>query len=223
MHSSRMRTPPSLTVSHSIRWGGSAHTTGCISPLPLDADPLDKPLPPLRCSPSPLLDATSLIQDLPPLDADLSQMQTPFPHWMQTPSTWLQTPFHPWMQTPPTGCRSPFPSMQNPRMQTPLHHWMQTPFPSGCRPTFPPRCRPLFPWMHIPPFPLDADLLSPGCRPPLSPRCRSTLLDAEWHTLVKTLPCPKLRLRTVKRSKKNNISPVQSTTSPPPAWQPRRS
>ena len=39
MHSSRMRTAQSLTISHSIQWGG-------VCPTPPDADPLDADPPP---------------------------------------------------------------------------------------------------------------------------------------------------------------------------------
>ena len=65
MHSSRMHTARSLTVSHSIRlWGG-----GGVCPTPLDADPLPpRQNPPRQTSldaePSPQADP--LVADPPP-------------------------------------------------------------------------------------------------------------------------------------------------------------
>ena len=68
MHSSRMRTARSLSVSHSIRWGG------WVLPSPLDTDP-QMQTPPPGCRPR--------------LDADTSP-------WMQTP--WIQTPSPLWTE-----------------------------------------------------------------------------------------------------------------------------
>ena len=51
-------------------------------------------------------------------------------------------------------------------------------------------------WGVVCPTPLDADHPSPMQTP--SPRCRPPRTPwTEWHTHVKILPCPKLRLRTV--------------------------
>ena len=91
--------------------------------------------------------------------------------------------------------------------------------PPGCKPTpgcrlpleaDPPGCRP--PWMQTPPRgrppgadPLDADPTldaeSPWMQSPLVmwPVMHAGKLWTEWQTGVKTLPCPKLRLREVNR------------------------
>ena len=76
MHSSRMHTTCSLTVSHSIRLGGgmSAQPLGCRSD-PADADPHWKQSPPPpRCrTPTPPLDADPPL----PLDADPPRYRPP--------------------------------------------------------------------------------------------------------------------------------------------------
>ena len=98
--------------------------------------------------------------------------------WMQTPVPQIQTPF-PWMQ-PPT-----------PWMQTPS--WMHTLVPLHADPVLP-RWRPM-----QNPLPWSCDLwytLGSQYSPP--PR-------TEWQTCVKTLRCPKLRLREVKIATKSSL------------------
>ena len=57
MHSSRMRTARSLTVSYSIRWGREGLPLPMADPL---ADPLDAdhPLPPPACGQTPVQNIT---------------------------------------------------------------------------------------------------------------------------------------------------------------------
>ena len=98
-------------------------------------------------------------------------------------------------------------SAQHSQMQTPP--WMQPP-PLWCRPPSP-ECRP--PPDVDPPDadPPDAD--PPQCRPPpgrtsmdAEPPLEADLpLWTECHTGVKTLPCPKLRLRAVTILTRKNV------------------
>ena len=76
----------------------------------------------------------------------------------------------PWMQTPSPGCR---PS------------WMQTPLSNACWEANPPSQCMLGSQPHLP----------SACWETNSP---TPCGQKEWHTPVKILPCPKLRLRVVK-------------------------
>ena len=138
------------------------------------------------------------------LDADPPLCRHPWckPPFMQTPL--MQTPL---MQPPlyadtldaePPLCRHPWcrhPFMQTPWCKPPFIPWcrppsIQTSSTPGCRP---PGCRPTGcrPHLHAHPPPWSCDL---WCMLGSQPLHQLT----EWHTGVKTLPCPKLRLRTVK-------------------------
>ena len=87
MHSSRMCTAHSFTVSHSIRWGGSAQHSQMQTP-PWMQPPLWCRPPSPECRPPPDVDPP----DADPPDADPPQCRPPQaePPWMQNP-LWRQT------------------------------------------------------------------------------------------------------------------------------------